>query len=908
MERDRIVETKITIPRIRASRLQRSRLVHALEEGIAGELTLVCTPAGFGKTTLLADWSQRTQLAVAWLSLDSQDNDPARFWRHVGAAIDRAATPVGERVLSVLDPRVGSSSEGAAAAVINELAALPDDVALVLDDYHVLESTPVHDGVSFLLDHLPSRLHVVIASRSDPPLPLARLRARGQLTELRAAELRFTAQESAALLQEVWGLDLSPEAVASLEGRTEGWAAGLHLAALSLRERPDPGAFIDAFTGTHRFVLDYLSEEVLERQPEHVRMFLLKTSSLERLSGPLCDAVTGGSNGQALLEELERGNVFLVPLDEERRWYRYHDLFADLLRARLRRSDPEELPELHRRAATWCERHGLVDEAIRHAVASDDRDWAARLVEEHVGDTLRRGEGVILDRWLSMLPEEVVRLRPTLCWAQGWMQLHLGHLDEAERLVEHAERAFQQGERSGRLELPSAGGMVAEVPAALALLRADIAAARGDTQASADGARSALAQMGPEEHGPRFFARFQLACADWMAGRLERAEPALARLLDEGRASPDPYPVISSCYALSQVQQARGKLGAALRTNREGLRYATRSGRISSYHAAEAHIGIGQVLYQRDQLEDAFQQATAGIELSRLTVEFVLPAVGLVCLGWIRNAMGEGDAAREAMDEACRIRPGQGFVALWNPAQSERARLLLAQGRLQEAERWAEEQGLKDEDDLPYPRERDYLVLVRLRLARGQSARALLLLERLAKLAESQGRTESMIQIVALRAVALQAAGDHRGALSSLAEALSLARPEGYVRVFVDEGRPMAALVRSLVNARQRGQVPARSRADQEHLTRVARAFGPRGDRGEEAPDGRATGLIEPLTARETEVLQLIAAGRRNQDIAQELVVTIDTVKKHVTHIFEKLGAATRTEAVARGRELGLVP
>lgn len=880
--------------------------MNALDEAATRELSLVCTPAGFGKTTLLADWAHSTASRVAWLSLDPLDNDPSRFWRHVLAAIDRAGTPMSERALSMLDPRAGASSEGIAAAMINEFAALPEDLMLILDDYHVVGSPTIHDGLSFLLDHLPPRIHLVIASRSDPTLPLPRLRARGQLSELRAADLRFTAQESAALLRDVWGLDLSEEATASLERRTEGWAVGLQLAALSLRERPDPGAFVDAFTGTHRYVLDYLSEEVLERQPERVRTFLLKTSILERLCGPLCDAVTGRSDGQDMLEDLERRNLFLIPLDEERRWYRYHDLFADLLRARVRRTHLEDIAELHQRAAAWCERHGLIDEAIRHTLESEDRDWAARLVEEHLGDTLRRGEGVILDRWLSMLPEDVVRFRPKLCLAHGWMQLHIGHLDSAERLVKHAERAFEHGEASGELELPSVGGMVAEVPAAIALLRADMAAARGDTEGSARSARSALANMAQEERGPRFLARLQLACADWMAGRLEKAEPVLARLLAEARETPDPYPLVSSCYALGQVQVGRGKLNAALRTNREGLRYATRGGRLSPFHAGEAHIGIAQVLYQRDQLEDALEHAIAGIELCRHTVQFVLPAVGLVTLGWTRNAMGDADAAREALDGACRIRPGQGFVALWNPAEAERARLLLAQGRVQEAEGWVEEEGLNEEDELTYPRERDHLVLVRLRLARGQPARAVRLLERLADLASSQHRTDSLLCIGALRSIALQAAGDHRGALNTLAEALSMARPEGHIRVFADEGPPMAALVRSLLTAQRRRQVRALSRADQDHLARVVRAF--RRPVGRQAKaNGVPPRLIEPLTDREVEVLRLVAAGKRNRDIARELVVTLDTVKKHVSHILDKLGATSRTEATARARDLGLI-
>jgi LuxR family transcriptional regulator, maltose regulon positive regulatory protein len=343
-ERDDLLATKLTIPRTRPDRLARSRLLEGLNQGMAQELILVCTPAGFGKTTLLADWATGVSWPVAWLSLDEGDNDPARFWRYVVAALDRAGIGVGERVLPLLTAPAVLSSQGVVTALINELEALPNEVAVILDDYHVVESAPIHEGMAFLLRHLPPQLHLVVSSRSDPPLPLARLRARGQLAELRATDLRFTAEETAAFLQEAWGLDLSPEAVAALATRTEGWAVGLQLAALSLRERPDPDAFLDAFTGTHRYVLDYLSEEVLARHPEHLTRFLLETSVLERLCGPLCDAVTGGSDGQDMLEERERANLFLFPRDQERRWWRLHHLFAELLLSRLQRAEADRVP------------------------------------------------------------------------------------------------------------------------------------------------------------------------------------------------------------------------------------------------------------------------------------------------------------------------------------------------------------------------------------------------------------------------------------------------------------------------------------------------------------------------------------------------------------------------------------
>jgi LuxR family maltose regulon positive regulatory protein len=903
--RDELLATKVNLPRTRPDRLARSRLFQRLDEGMGRPLVLVCTPAGFGKTTLLADWAADATLPVGWLSLDPDDNEPMRFWRYVVAALDRVAGGLGEQIVPLLSPGSGTSTHGVVTALVNRLQAQPDELALVLDDYHLIDEPAIHDSLGFLLSHLPPRLHLAIASRSDPPLPVARLRASGQLAELRAADLRFTPQEAAAFLREVWKLDLPPEAVAALENRTEGWAVGLQLAALSLQGRPDTDAFLDAFTGTHRYVLDYLSEEVLGRLPDQVRRFLLHTSILERLSGPLCDAVTGDSDGQGMLEELERANLFLLPLDEQRRWWRLHHLFADLLRARMLQTKPDLVPELHRRAAGWCEQHGLIDEAIRHALAAGDTPWATRLVEEHLGETLRRGESVALARWLSLLSDDTVRSRPGLCLAKAMTELNLDHLEEAERLLEHAERAFDHhGREPPELQIPTYGGMVAQVPAAIALLRAELAYDRADPDTVATFARAALAHMADHEHGPRLFARSLLVGADWMTGRVVDTEPAFAELLAEGRAAPASYPVLRTCFMLGLVQQAQGKLGAALRTYREGLRLATEGDWFSVYHAGEAHVGIAQVLYQRNQPGEALQHATQGVECCRQVIELTELDVALVALAWVRQAMGDPDGALEAMEEACRTYSRPDVVALAYPAWSERARLQLTLGRVEEAARWTREQGLTDHDQVSYLREGDHLVLARVLLAQVQPDRALGLLERLDALAASQGRTGSLIQIRALRALALQAADEHQGALTLLAETLELAVPEGHVRVFADEGPPMAALLRSLLGTRRRARAAAG--AGTEHLHRVLQAFQPATAQADSTAR-TVLGLIEPLTDRELEVLRLLAAGRRNRDIAAELVVTLETVKKHTSHIFDKLGAANRTEAVAHARRLGLI-
>ncbi|HZA80601.1 MAG TPA: LuxR C-terminal-related transcriptional regulator, partial [Actinomycetes bacterium] len=747
------------------------------------------------------------------------------------------------------------------------------------------------------------RLHVVVATRSDPPLPLARLRARGQLAELRAAELRFTPVESVAFLRQVWGLDLAPEVIAALESRTEGWAVGLQLAALSLRERPDPDAFLKAFTGSHRYVLDYLSEEVLERQPTRVREFLLRCSILDRMAGPLCDAVTGDTDGQDMLEELERANLFVVPLDEQRRWYRFHHLFADVLRARLQRVDAGRAPELHRRAASWCEQHGLVDDAIRHASAAGDPIWSARLVEQHLNETLQRGENAVLARWISLLPDRVVHTRPGLCLAQGLLEFHGGHLDAAEQCVDYAERAFGRGQHERELQIPTDGGLVSELPAAIALLRAEMAGVRGDVEGMAGFASSALEHTADSERGPRIWARWFLACADWMSGRLADAESAFAEVLAAGRAAPEAYPTMATCFPLGRVQHARGKLGAALRTYEDGLRFATEgSTRPNLYHSAEAHLGIGQVLYERDQLDGALGHITAGIEAGRQVVDLTTPVSGLVALAWIRQAGGDPDAALAAMNEACQLRASPDVVAMWNPAPAERARLQLLQGRIDEAKRWTEERGLGPDDPLSYPGEDDYLVLARVLLAQGDPERANHLLDQLERLAKSQGRVRSLIQIRAVQSLALQAAGDQSGALAVLPEALDLARPEGFIRVFADEGAPAAGLLRSLVTARPRTRVRAPLR---EQVARILQAFDAT-TAAMERP-GATAGLVEALTDRELEVLRLIADGRHNREIARDLVVTLDTVKKHTSHILSKLGATSRTHAVARARELGLI-
>ena len=555
----------------------RSRLTARLEGGLARGLVLVCGPAGYGKTVLLADWARRGELPAAWLSLDAGDNDPARFWHHAVAALDRARPGTGERVAPLLGPPAPSSFQGLVTALINDLAA--DQALLVLDDYHLIGAPQVHESLAFLVEHRPAGITVVLASRSDPPLPLARLRARGQLTEIREAELRFTPAEAAELLQHA-ASGLPDASVAALAARTEGWAAGLQLAALSLRGQHDAAAFVAAFTGSHRYVLDYLAEEVLERQDEQLRTFLLETSVLDRLSGPLCDAVTGRGGSQALLEEAERAGLFLIPLDELRGWWRYHHLFADLLRARLQQEQPGRTAQLHRNAAAWCQEHGLADDAIGHAAAAGETAWAARIIEQHFDLVHRiRGEAATIDRWLSVLPAEVVRSRPRLLLAQAHMAADSGHPEVVEPLLDAADCA-PPGWADEPFEPASgaAASFLINVPALITLHRSYLAQLHGDAGATAAFAAQTLAESKPEEGALSATAHGFLAVAEWLRGRLTEAERALASSLTGWRETSQLTLIAWGCYQLVLIQLAQGRLDAAALTCEQALDSLVTSG------------------------------------------------------------------------------------------------------------------------------------------------------------------------------------------------------------------------------------------------------------------------------------------------------------------------------------------
>jgi len=816
-----------------------------------------------------------------------------------------------ERVLPLLGAPPPSSFVGLVTALINELAARPGDgePVLILDDYHLIDAGPVHESLLFLLEHLPPGLQVVLASRSDPPLPLGRLRARGQLAELRAAELRFTADEAAALLQRVAeraGTALSDADVAALTARTEGWAAGLQLAGLSLRGQADPAAFVAAFNGSHRYVLDYLAGEVLEHLDEQVRDFLLETSVLERLSAELCDAVTGRAGSQALLEQVEQAGLFLMPLDEIRGWWRYHHLFADLLRARLQAERPARAVALHRAAAAWHAEHDLADDGVRHALAAGDTVWAARLIEQHFDATYHRGQRATIHRWLAALPADLVHARARLQLVQAWMAVVGGQVEAADVALDAAQRASAQA-AAEPLE-PSAGraaSLLANTRAAITIARGWLAWLHGDADGATALASQALGELTDSDWLLTSLGQLELALADRLRGRLDDAERGFTASLAGWRAAGERGSAVSTCELLGRVHLARGRMDAALGTFQLALEIATEPGQLALPVAGIAYAGMAEVEYQRNELDAALSHVTEGIARLRAVNHTAPMATGLARLAWIRQATGDAAGALEAIGEAERAAPSPAVTGLVNPVPAQRARLLLAQGNVAAAIRWAQQHGLSPEDEPSYPHEQEYLVLARLLLAQNRPGEALALLDRLLAQATAQDRMGSVIEIQALRALAQAAGGDGPAAVTTLAEALTLAGLRGYVRVFADEGPPMRALVGRIVAAYRAGPPPART-IPFSHLARVTQAF----DSKPAMPGSAAEvpGLIDPLTGRELQVLAMLAAGEPNQSIAGELFVTLFTVKKHVSHLLGKLGAANRTEAVARARDLGLIP
>jgi LuxR family transcriptional regulator, maltose regulon positive regulatory protein len=892
-----ILRAKLYVPRGRLDNVARPRLYERLDEGVRRELTVVSAPAGFGKTTLLADWSRRSELPVAWVSLDERDDDPVRFFLYLIAAIGTIHQGFGEATRAFLSSLQSQEElEPVLTALSNEILELPRDFVLVLDDYHAIRSEAVHDALAFLLDHSPPPMHLVLAGRTRPPLPLPRLRARGRLTELGVSDLRFTLEEAADFLGRTMDLSLTPERVATLERGTEGWIVGLQLAAHALRGGTDDARPVEAFTGSARHVVDYLADEVLSRQPEDVRDFLLKTCIVETLSSPLCEVLTDTTYGQEMLERLERANLFLVPLDEGGRYYRYHHLFSTFLRERLQRLHPEIVPELHRRASLWYEGDGCLSAAIEHALNAEDFDRAAGLIEEETGVRRRYVDASLLLRWLGTLPDWLVRQQPQLCLLYAWALAHSGELEAAELRLLDTEAALKLEDGVSVAFTDEERTMLGEIY----IVRARVAAMRENAPLTTEFSNRALDLLPQDEQQLRGDVSLDLGHAYCSVGDLESASEAFARAAAIGRDVDDLRTALFALRYQASLEISRGRLREAEALLRDGRRLAESRPEGVPSVAGIIHTGMGELLYERGELDEAQRLLETGIEHGKRSGEAKILVYGYVNLARVLMARGDADEAHSLIREAGRLIPRWPLIWAWQ------ARFYLAQGDVASAARWAREYG-GTQDYLNYPRHFERITMARVLLGEGRTDEALASLGQLHENAVSDGLVAHEIELLVLLALASERRGAKEEALGHLEHALALAEPEGFVRLFVDEGPSMAALLERLVReSRHHGSYAATDGYAGRLLERFAAGTGLYDNSGNGARSGRVPGL-EPLSEREIEVLELVAAGLSNAEIARELYLSVGTVKAHVHHIFGKLIVRNRSQAVARARELRLL-
>jgi LuxR family transcriptional regulator, maltose regulon positive regulatory protein len=877
-----ILATKLFMPPPRRQSVQRPRLIARLNEGLGPgrSLTLVSASAGFGKTTLLSEWidaslRRNPRLGAAWLSLDEGDSDPSRFLLYLVAALRSVDPSCGADATAALQTPKPPSAESILLDIVNEIDGLARDLILVLDDYHAIDSPQVDALLAFLLDHPPARMRLVMATREDPNLPLARLRARGELTELRAGDLRFTAAETADFLGSSMGLALTAEEIAALEARTEGWIAGLQLAALSMRGQEDVAGFIRSFTGSHRYVLDYLAEEVLRRESEDIQAFLLRSSVLDRFCGPLCDAVMGGSRGQETLEYLERANLFIVPLDGERRWYRYHRLFAELLRQRLeqgleaRGAGPDGgVAALQARASRWYEASGQYLEAFKYAAAAGDLDRAERLISSRDMPIHSREALVPILDWLTSLPAAALEGRPTLRLRTATMSLIAGRTAGVEEALAAAERGLREaGEELNR-------GLLGQVAAA----RATLAVTRYQADEIMIQSSLALEQLGSDDLPFRMTATWTRAVAQLFKGNRKEIGSSFRELESISLIAGDSFFTQLALCGLGAVQEKDNLLHEARQTFSRALRSF---GDHPLPNANEAHLGIARILYEWNEVDAAEEAGERGLRLARQYDEsidrFILCEL---LLARIKLARGLVAAAAARLEELAAAARSPNFMHRLPEISELRVSVLLRAGDIEGAARLAA--GI----ELPLAR-------ARVLLARNEASSAQSLLEARRVEMEGRGWVDEGLKAASLQALALRASGREEEALRLLGLALAAAEPGGFIRLFLDEGPPMERL---LAEAVAHGIMPG-------YAGRLLAAFAT--ERGQS--EGAAQALIEPLSMRELDVLRLIAEGLSNQEIGERLFLALDTIKGHNRRIFDKLDVRRRTEALARARELGLL-
>ena len=887
-----LLSTKLYVPPPRPALVSRPRLLARLSQGLQLPLTLISAPTGFGKTTLVSEWrvSIGRDFPIAWLSLDQDDNDPVRFLTYLTAALSTVVPAIADTVPVMLQSPQPPPLQAFLSGLINDLDQFLEPFALVLDDYHLIQSREVHQTIEFILDHLPQRMHLVILTRSDPPLPLARLRARGQLVELRADDLRFSPSEAQAFFNQAMGLALSPDDVDAIGQRTEGWIAGLQLAALVIQsprlagESQDISRFIAAVTRSHYYIADYLSAEVLDRQTEQGRTFLLQTSILDRMTAELCDQLMERSDSQVMLRQLEKANLFLVPLDEQRSWYRYHHLFAELLRSQLREAAPDQLSELHRRAAGWYEGRGFVSEAIKHALAAGDQQQIARIIEQNAMATLMRGDSITVLNWISSIAP-LIPQHPWLGIFQSWALLITGKLEPIGTRLQAAQSWIES-----HVSEPGAQ----EIGFHIAAIRALVAGRRGHAQKAMALGRQALERMPESASDIRSVVMLALADASWASGDLAGAMQVFNQAARMDTTAGNILPATGALSSVGGLLVEQGEFRRAADTYQAALQIATRpDGRIMP-SAAPAYLGLSELNYEWNDLDAAGHYAQRALELGRRWGNPATLAGIHLLQARLQQAQGQKMDSFEALRQAEDLAQGPGVPLVTAFRIDEfRVRQWLQQSNLDAAVRWVHQHALDPAGELSYQYQIAYLTLARIMLAQNRLDTALSLLERLLARFETLGQMGRTLKLLLLQALTLQAKGDIQSALASLARALSLGEPQGCLRVFLDEGAPIAELLR---HAGSRGIAP-------KYVARLLSEF----NRESAAAPASQQPLIQPLTGRELEVLRLLAEGLSNQEIANRLVVAVGTVKTHTASLYRKLDVTNRTQAVARATELGLL-
>jgi LuxR family maltose regulon positive regulatory protein len=902
-----LLTTKLYFPPARSSLVSRPRLVDRLQAGLCGPLTLVSAPAGSGKTTLLSEWraGAGSGLPVAWISLDAADNDPLRFFQYLSAALDTLQPGITQEIQPLLQSPEQPNIEALLTLLVNTLGGYPQDFVLVFDDYHVIEAPTIHEALTFLLGHQPLHMHLVFLTRADPPLPIARLRARGQLTEIRAADLRFSVDEAAKFLNQVMGLNLTGEQVAALEARSEGWITGLQLAALSMQGHEDVQGFISAFTGSHHYIVDYLAEEVLNCQPETVREFMLRTSIPDRLTAPLCNVLTNRTDGQEVLENLEHTNLFLFPLDDERGWYRYHHLFADVLRNQLARRYPEAVSELHHHAAEWFKYNQLDEEALYHYMVNNDFEPAAQLISNQWLSFKIRSSSLVSEL-LYKFPENLVRAYPRLSLIYAWDKWLGGFRNDAEAYVRNAQDALTKG---GQLEADSS--LFLSLQAETFAFQSYIDSRKEDFETAVKLANQALQTAPIDNNYTLGFAYLSLYNAYRGLGRVEDAIQACTQAITYARLGKSVVSTVDATHNLGQLLKNQGHLHHAGQIYQEGLKIAQQQGLEKIPTFSLLHFDLAEILYQWDNLNEAEHQLELGFKLIEQDNIVLIAMVGNILLAQLKRARGDKQTALKVLNDfEFEALKGQKSTQV-DMYIASRSRLQAELGTIDEAAEWYKIQDIGKDEAIGYGVMNKTIQLARVQIALSNLNEALDLLSRIVHSAESTKSTYWLIEAYLLQAIVWHKKGESDQAKRLIEKALQMAIPEGYIRLFLDEGEPSRLLLSDYEKQLEKRLRSNRSK-NLEHIKKYtskllavfskARIAAP-----QSTIHHRQYGLIDPLSERELEVLRQVAMGKSNQQIADTLFITSGTVKKHLNNIFGKLSVQSRMQCVVRARELNLL-